>query len=149
MVTPALWVFVGVAAALDLRSRRIPNILIGIGLLVGFASQGWLAGFDGVLTAGIGAATALAVLIGPFALRALGGGDVKLAMVVGTFTSWRSVLAVLLLAALLCGVIAAIWWVGIRLWPTNRPPRIPVAVPVAVATISVTAGWVDVRLLGL
>ncbi len=70
------------AAVWDVRTRRIPNKLIVVGLVLGMA----LAGIEGHLSSSLfGAAGALGVGIVPFALHALGGGDVKAAIVVGLF----------------------------------------------------------------
>jgi prepilin peptidase CpaA len=80
-------VAVGSAACVtDLRSRRIPNVLTlgsaGVALLfhsVAPSGMGFLSALSGWL---VGAA----VMFVPFALRGLGGGDVKLLAAIGAWT---------------------------------------------------------------
>jgi prepilin peptidase CpaA len=139
-LTAGLWILVAVAAGSDLRMRRIPNTLIGLGLLSAAAAQWWADGSTGLLHGATGAGLGLALLIGPFALRALGGGDVKLAMVIGAWTDGPVLITVLLYGALLTGIIAAVFWSIHARWPMETAPRIPVAVPLAIATIATTAG---------
>jgi prepilin peptidase CpaA len=139
-LTAGLWILVAVAAGSDLRVRRIPNTLIGLGLLSAAAAQWWADGNTGLLHGATGAGLGLVLLIGPFALRALGGGDVKLAMVIGAWTDGPVLITVLLYGALLTGIIAVVFWSIHARWPMETAPRIPVAVPLAIATIATTAG---------
>ena len=55
--------------------------------------QAWSDGFVGLGLSVVGGLAALAILIGPFAARMLGGGDVKLAMVCGVLGTVRWYLA--------------------------------------------------------
>ena len=128
------------AAGFDLRVRRIPNALIAVGLTLGLAAQVWMSGVPGLVSGASGIAAALVVLIGPFALRALGGGDVKLGMVIGAWTSASIVLTALVYGALLTGLIAGAFWTAQALRPADTAPRIPVAVPLGAATILTSAG---------
>lgn len=104
--TLVLWVLVGIAAAWDLAQRRIPNPLIVVGLLLGTAFQVQAQGLLGLGLSLLGTGVALLALIGPFTLRLMGGGDVKLAMVCGAFTGWSSALQIILLATVVQGVLA-------------------------------------------
>ena len=128
------------AAAFDWRVQRIPNTLILVGLVLGLGAQLVAAGAPGLARGGIGAGAAIGLLLAPFALRSLGGGDVKLAGVVGAWTGLWVVLEVLLLGALLTGAMSALYWLFQYYRPTETAPRIPVAVPLCVATILVTGG---------
>jgi len=129
-------VLVGVGAFWDVRQRRIPNALVIVGLVLGLGWQTW--GGAGLVMGLAGAATGLGLLIVPFALNMLGGGDVKLAMVVGAFAQPAGVCAILLVTALLTGVISAVFWFTVRFRPVESPPNIPVAVPLAAATFLLT-----------
>ena len=122
--------WVAAAAVWDVRTRRIPNQLVVVGLFLGMA----LAGVEGNLsTSLLGAGVALGVGIVPFALHALGGGDVKAAIVVGLFVGPTGALKALLVTALLCGVYASIWWSIQRFRSFNQPSTLPVALPLAIA----------------
>jgi prepilin peptidase CpaA len=79
----ALLVLLATASAIDLRSRRIPNLLNGLGLLLAFALASAEAGSPGTWTALQGAGLGLAIFLPMFVLRAVGAGDVKLMTVVG------------------------------------------------------------------
>ena len=73
-----------VAAVFDLRTRRIPNWLCAAGFIAGFACQIALFRWTGARDAALGAGIALLIYIPLFALRAVGGGDVKLMAAVGS-----------------------------------------------------------------
>ena len=125
-------------AWLDVRTRTIPNWLIGTGLITGLflaLSSGTLAHCLG------GVALAFGVGIVPFALRALGAGDVKASMVVGSFVGGAAILQVLLLTALASGGIAWLYWSIQRYRPTEVPSTIPVGLPLACATVASTFGF--------
>jgi len=128
---PVLLVWVGVAALWDVRTRRIPNPLIIVGLILGLS----LAGFQGTFMSAIsGAGLALALGIIPFALRALGGGDVKAAIVVGLFVGPAGILKVLLITALCSGLYATIWWSIQKYYRSKAPSSLPVGLPLCLAT---------------
>lgn len=100
-----LLALVAAAAAYDLRYRRIPNWLCLAGVIAGFA----LNGYQGNLrTAAMGFGLALAVYIPLFALRAMGGGDVKLMAAVGALTGPNHWLAIFLITAIAGGAVALI-----------------------------------------
>jgi prepilin peptidase CpaA len=80
-----LTILVVVASGLDLRTRRIPNPLLIIGLVIALAWRGSLAGWAELVEGLIGFAIGLALLMPGWLLRFTGGGDVKLFAVVGAF----------------------------------------------------------------
>jgi prepilin peptidase CpaA len=96
MVTATIW---------DVSRRRIPNPLVLAGLVAGLllrAPAGWDAFAGGLAGAGL----ALAVTFPLFALRGLGGGDVKLFAAVGAFTGPAGFIAALLASAIVGGALA-------------------------------------------
>lgn len=95
-----------IAAAFDLRTRRIPNWLCAAGLLAGFACQIAQSGWIGAREAGLGMGIALVVYVPLFALRAVGAGDVKLMAAAGAFSGPVSWIAIFLVTAIAGGVIA-------------------------------------------
>ena len=115
----------------DWRSRKVPNWWVALGGIVALVLM-VLHGAAGSAAAGI--AVAFCVGIVPFALRALGAGDVKAAMVVGAVVGPTGIAVILLTTALLCGGFAWIWWSVQRFLPSEAPSTIPVGVPLAVAT---------------
>jgi Flp pilus assembly protein protease CpaA len=130
-----LWAWVGVVAWSDIRYRRIPNWFILIGMVAGIATAVMLGTF---LSGLAGAAVAFALGIMPFALRALGAGDVKATMVVGLFVGPMGIIQIILATALLSGLFAWLWWAALRFWPADTPPSLPVGLPLALATIALT-----------
>jgi len=92
-----LFTFVSACCVVDLRTRRIPNALSGTALLVGGALNALFFGWSGLLWSLCGMLMIVAILLAPFALGGLGGGDVKMMAVVGAFLGPR--LAVLGLMA--------------------------------------------------
>lgn len=106
-----LFPFVLACAVSDLRTRRIPNVLILCGL-IGSAlirvSLIFHSGFPVMETLADGCAGFLLpwLLIGPLAaLKMFGGGDVKLLSVIGLWLGIRSCLLVMWYSLL----IAAVW----------------------------------------
>ncbi len=95
-----------VAAATDLRSRRIPNWLTVPGLLIGIAANTALSGWSGLKASLLGAAVGLALLLPFVLLRSLGAGDWKLAGALGAFTGSSLLVDLLLGSVLVAGVMA-------------------------------------------
>ena len=106
LTTVALVSLLVAAAVLDLRTRRIPNVLTVSGLMVALALRSTSdagAVVDGLQSAGI----ALLVVLPFFMLGAFGGGDLKLLVAVGAFMEpYQFVLA--LLATAIAGAILAV-----------------------------------------
>ena len=94
----------------DLRARRIPNALIGIGLIAGVLYHLWLQGFTGISYSLAGSVTGLALFVPFYLFKAMGAGDVKLLAAMG---SWLGTSGVLLACGLsLCaGAILAVGWI--------------------------------------
>lgn len=88
----------------DLAQRRIPNALVVSGLALG-AGIRFLVSGPSLIEGLLGATLALALTFPLFALRAMGGGDVKLFAVTGIFLGPVGFFAALLLSALAGGAI--------------------------------------------
>jgi prepilin peptidase CpaA len=104
----ALGVLVLVAAAFDLRYRRIPNWLAAAGFLMGLVLNVWLGGASAVPTVLTGAALALCVYLPLYALRAVGGGDLKLMAAVGAIAGPTLWLVLFVVTSLLGGAAALV-----------------------------------------
>jgi prepilin peptidase CpaA len=77
MSTAIFLTVAGLAAASDLRHRRVPNELVLVALVLGLTR--------GVTMGLLGATVGLALLLPLFAVRWLGGGDVKLLAALGAW----------------------------------------------------------------
>lgn len=92
------------AVASDLHRRRIPNMLVLYGMVLGLAFQALAPAGQGLLQGGglgmaaalLGGLTGLALLLPFYALRMLGAGDVKLLSMVGVWLGAAAVLQVAL-----------------------------------------------------
>jgi prepilin peptidase CpaA len=111
-VAPPLAIALGlvgsIAGAFDLRYRRIPDWLAIAGFCSGLLMNLWLSGFHGVGTALLGAGVAAAVYLLLYLLRAVGGGDLKLMVAVGSISGPALWLVLFIIASLLGGVFAIV-----------------------------------------
>jgi Flp pilus assembly protein protease CpaA len=106
----------GAAVYSDLRSHRIPNNLIVLGLILAIIFQLVANGAHGLLFGFLAALIGLGCFMPFYALRAMGAGDVKLMAVVGLFTSPRGVLYAIVLSLVAGGVCA----LGYLIWRATR-----------------------------
>ncbi|MDD4754324.1 MAG: prepilin peptidase [Desulfitobacteriaceae bacterium] len=94
---------------IDIDFYRIPNQLIGIGFLAGtvlmimFSFNQWGEALLGVLLGG-----GLLLILAVLSKGGMGGGDVKLAGLIGFFLGWRLMVIGLFLAALLASIVGII-----------------------------------------
>ena len=96
------------AALTDIHSRRIPNWLVAAGFAAGVGFQVHARGLPGLWDALLGAAAGFLVYLGLFALRAMGGGDVKLMGAIGAFTGPKDWFVIFVLASLIGGALALV-----------------------------------------
>lgn len=95
----------GLAAALDLKDRKIPNWLTVTGLVVALVLRG-LPGGPEFLPGLLGFALAFALVLPLFGTGLLGGGDSKLFMVVGAMLGPAMFLIAFLYASVVGGLMA-------------------------------------------
>ena len=94
------------AAAFDLHSRRIPNVLVLLGLIAAVPVQWIVHGGAAGLWLGLqGLATGVAVMLPFYLLRAFGAGDAKLMGAIGAFVGPSVVLPI----ALATFVVGGLW----------------------------------------
>ncbi len=128
-----------VAAVTDIRRRQIDN---GLTAAIALAAPlyWWSAGLslwpDVAIQLGIAAATFI-VLAGLFALRMMGGGDVKLLTAIALWIEPNLYLQLLIVMALVGGVLTVV----VGAWHIARRQRDRVAIPYGVA-ISAAGLWV-------
>ena len=127
-----------VAAFTDLRSRRIGNWLTGA-IALGAPLFWWASGLapwpDVALQVGV-AALPFAGLAALFAIRARGGGDVKLLTALALWIEPMQFVRLILAMALLGGVLT----IAFGTWHVMRRQREKLAIPYGVA-ISLAGLW--------
>jgi prepilin peptidase CpaA len=96
------------AAVCDLRTGRIPNALTFGAAAAGLIFSTATAGLFGLLTSLVGCLVGLVLFLPLFALRGMGGGDVKLLAAVGAWLGPLGALHAALWAALAGGVLAVV-----------------------------------------
>jgi prepilin peptidase CpaA len=95
-----------VAAVIDLRSQRIPNLLTIPAALVALAYHLLIQGPQSLWFSLAGLGVGLALMLGPYLFGVMGGGDVKLMAAVGAWVGPQAVLVAFLLASLAGGLYA-------------------------------------------
>jgi len=154
------------AVAWDFATARIPNwitIPAAVGALVWHAT---VAGWAGLLTAASGWLVGIALLLVPWLLGGLGGGDAKLMGAVGAFLGPKGCLVAFFGTALVGGVaaIALLAWHGalgsaFRRWlrmgtlmtlglPGYEAPTAPERTPRLRYGFAIALGTIGVLLLG-
>ncbi len=98
----------GVGCITDVMTRRIPNKVTYLGMMVAiagrFALQGW-HGLESAITGGLLAGGAFLIF---FLLHAMGAGDVKLITAVGCFAGPGAAFEIVLASAIAGGIFAVI-----------------------------------------
>ena len=135
----ALAIALLVAAFTDLRNRSISNWLNG-GIALAAPLFWWASGLalwpDLAIQLGVAAAT-FAVLCGLFAIKAMGGGDVKLLTALALWIEPLLFLKLLIVMSLLGGVLTILFGA----WHIMRRQRDKLAIPYGVA-IAMAGLWV-------
>jgi prepilin peptidase CpaA len=103
-----LGILVAIAAAFDIRYRRIPNWLVLAGIIVGLAWNLSTSGWSGLGRSAEGLGLGFILYFPLYLIRARGAGDVKLLAAVGAITGPGNVLWIFLLTAVLGGIIALV-----------------------------------------
>ncbi len=105
-VIPSVIALVAIATYTDFRWRLIKNSLtlpaIAVGLLLHSLSTGW----SGLLLSSLGLGAGLGLMMIPFALGQMGGGDVKLMSALGAFLGAYPILNVFLYTMVAGGLLA-------------------------------------------
>ncbi len=133
---------------IELKTKRLPNVLtlggLALWLALGFASGGVV----GLLAGGKAAGVGLLLMLAPFLLRCLGGGAVKMAIACCAYVGWGRLMPL----GILCVVLGVMMGCGVcidRYWnrATNKAEaRFPVSPILACATLTVAIlkwiGWI-------
>src|SRR5207244_13425832 len=103
--------FVALCVIADVRTRRIPNAISGSAMLLGITLNTAFLGTAGLLDSLAGLGITVGVLLWPFAMGGIGGGDVKMMGAIGSLLGPR--LALMGLAAgVMLGGAAMAWHLG-------------------------------------
>ena len=94
------------AAVIDVRIRRVPNVLNGGIALVGLGLAAMGLGRVGLWLALAGCLVGLALMLPGYVIGAMGGGDVKLLAAVGTLLGPGPTLRAFVASAIAGGLIA-------------------------------------------
>jgi prepilin peptidase CpaA len=97
-----------VGCVCDLRSRRIPNVLTFGAAVAAFVYHVATGGVAALGQSALGWLAGLLVFIVPFALRGLGGGDVKLVAALGAWVGPADAIWLAMYTAIAGGVMAIV-----------------------------------------
>jgi prepilin peptidase CpaA len=149
----------GAACWFDVRTRRIPNLLTFPAAAIGLVAATVAHGGHGTISSAAGFLVGLALFFPLFALRGLGGGDVKLMGALGAWLGTSVVLGVAFYTTLAGGALALALlarhrycaqalrnlWLLLMHWrvsgirpldsltlETSAGPKLPYALPIAV-----------------
>ncbi len=132
-----LFVLLGIAVATDLRSRRIPNLLLLPALSLALMLHAIDAGMAGLVTAASGLALGLAMLMPLYAVGGMGAGDVKLLGVIGSFLGPGGAVVAGLATMIAGAVLGIAFLLCQRFWPVlgtqaaqfSGPQNLPAPTP--------------------
>jgi len=92
----------------DLRAGRVPNPLCAGALFSGLALSVATRGLGGLFDSLLGSILGLGILLIPFLLRMVGGGDAKFLAAAGAIIGWRAIWPSFLIGASIGGIVAII-----------------------------------------
>lgn len=99
---------VTLAAIIDYRSRRIPNLLIATGLIAALLVNLWLEPGTAWKIWGLGMLTGFALFLPLYLMRGMGAGDVKLMAMVGAFLGPNAAIGAILITFIVGGVLTLV-----------------------------------------
>lgn len=101
------------AVAGDLRSHRISNRLVLIGVFVGVGLQSIFSGWSGLGSSLLGLLIGLSLFLPFYALGGMAAGDVKLMAMAGSFLTPSHALWMVFFS-LMAGALCGLFWVLVR-----------------------------------
>ncbi len=111
-----LLLLTGAALFFDLKTGKIPNLLVLLGLLAGCAYRITVFGAEGVLSFLVGAGFPFLALFLLFSLGMMGAGDIKLLMAAGALLGWPGSLRHFVLSILFGALVSTVVFArGVRI----------------------------------
>ena len=129
------------ASAFDLYQRRVPNVLVLTGSLLGIVLllTSWSTVSPAMALAG--AVVGLLIFILPYALGLMGAGDVKLLSMCGLFLGPAAVLQAALYALLAGGLLALFFGLRRALAHRQYENTVPYALAITAGVCAFLAGY--------
>ena len=127
-----------------MRQRRIPNFLTITGIVVGIGANFLMGGVHGLTASLLGLAVGAGIMLLPYALGGMGGGDVKLLACAGCMLGPMQVFYAFIAAAVLGGLMAVA--ASTRAGPVEGPQLragargIPYGLPLAAGVLLAAVG---------
>jgi len=97
-----------IAAVIDIRIQKIPNLLTVPTMILGLIYYSITAGWDGLLFSFEGLGLGVGIFFIPYLMGGMGAGDVKLMGAVGAITGPKGVIMAALFSAVVGGVYGLI-----------------------------------------
>lgn len=114
MAEPAMMILLLVATWFDVRTKKIPNGLIIVGLVFVIAYTGYFGGFSKIVYAVAMCILTIAICFPVFCLHGIGAGDIKLLALIAALHGMERLLYVLFVM-FACAGIYILW----KLWHTG------------------------------
>jgi prepilin peptidase CpaA len=98
-----------VGAVVDVRTRRIPNLVTFGAMAASLALHGLFSGLPGLANSAMGLAGCFLVMLVPHLFKVLGAGDVKLMAAVGAGLGANAVISAVIFTSLAGGAQVVVW----------------------------------------
>lgn len=106
--TILILILTALAVTYDVKYRRIPNKLTVPFALAGITLNTIQHGFNGTKESALGFLLGFLVFLIPYAMKAMGAGDVKLMAAIGALSNWKFILYTTLLTAIAGGLLVLV-----------------------------------------
>jgi len=114
LTAPGALLFALCVAVVDLRTHRIPNVLVLTGAALALAMSAGVAGAAGILASVTGVLTGFALFLPLYVLGGMSAGDVKAMAAVGAFLGFEGTALAAALTLVVGGLIAIVLLVAHR-----------------------------------
>ncbi len=109
LLVAMLLILLSVTVITDITNRKIPNVVIVLGLMAALIGQLFLPGGEGWQVWLLGMLAGFAAFLPLYLLHGMAAGDVKLMSAVGAFVGWGMALKIALVTFVIGGVMGIIY----------------------------------------